>query len=104
MNSAYSTVQFPEEGKEEKQESPTPSALKKSKGRQPDELTPKEIEVIKRYAKGMSVPDISKDLNLRISTIYQRLDRCKNRTGYESLAGLIHYAISKGWVTIGDAR
>jgi DNA-binding NarL/FixJ family response regulator len=63
---------------------------------QRDQLTPREIEIIKLLAEGMSSPDIAKKLFRSSRTIDTHRTNIMKKIGVHNIAGLIKYAIQNG--------
>jgi len=65
-------------------------------------LTEKEIEVLKRAAKGMSNKDIANDLFVSVRTIETYLGSIFNKLGVASRTEAVVHALKEGWFTLDD--
>jgi NarL family two-component system response regulator LiaR len=65
-------------------------------------LTEKEIEVLKRAAKGMSNKDIAKDLFVSVRTIETHLGSIFNKLGVASRTEAVVHALKEGWFALDD--
>jgi DNA-binding NarL/FixJ family response regulator len=65
-------------------------------------LTVREREVLIRIAEGLSNKQIAGALNLGVRTIETHRERAMRKLGIHSVAGLTKYALSQGWVTLGE--
>ena len=73
----------------------------KNSTRKPDArgLTPREVEVLIQSAKGLSVKEISEALNITAATVQTYRARLMEKLGVHNLAGLVKYAVQKGYVS-----
>jgi two-component system, NarL family, nitrate/nitrite response regulator NarL len=62
-------------------------------------LTSREIEILKKIALGMSNSEISGNLGISIRTVDTHRTNLKRKLGVHSIAGLVRYAFSKGYLT-----
>jgi len=65
-------------------------------------LTVREREVLIRIAEGLSNKQIAGVLNLGVRTIETHRERAMRKLGIYSVAGLTKYALSQGWVSLGE--
>ena len=65
-------------------------------------LSEREIEVLKRAAKGMCNKDIAKELFLSVRTIEAHLCSIFNKMGVGSRTEAVVYALKQGWFTLED--
>jgi len=73
----------------------------KTTGRRPDArgLTPREVEVLIQSARGLSVKEISEALNITAATVQTYRARLMEKLEVHNLAGLVKYAVQKGYVS-----
>jgi DNA-binding CsgD family transcriptional regulator len=62
---------------------------------QHDDLTDREIEVLKQMVKGFANKEIADTLNISIHTVISHRKNITEKTGIKSLSGLTIYAITK---------
>lgn len=62
------------------------------------ELTPRQLEVLVRIARGFSTKEIAYDLGLSPKTVEAHRARLMERLGIDDVAGLTLYAVRKGLV------
>jgi DNA-binding NarL/FixJ family response regulator len=65
----------------------------------PRELTPREVEVLIQSARGLSVKEISDVLNITVATVQTYRARLMEKLEVHNLAGLVKYAVQKGYVS-----
>lgn len=65
-------------------------------------LTEREIEVLKRAAKGMSNKDIANELFVSVRTIETYLGNIFNKLGVASRTEAVVYALREGWFALDD--
>jgi two-component system response regulator NreC len=70
----------------------------KSSARAPNELTPREREVLQLVAEGKSSPEIAKFLGLSVKTIEGHRGRIMAKLDVHNVAGLVRHAIRIGLV------
>jgi two-component system, NarL family, vancomycin resistance associated response regulator VraR len=63
-----------------------------------NELSEREMEVLRFYCRGMSRQDIAKYYGLSENTVKGYVRSILSKTGYDSIAKLTLYALSKGFV------
>lgn len=63
-------------------------------------LSLREIQVLSRWADGLSGAEISLTLNISIKTVDRHKANIRKKTGFSTHAALIKYAISKGLVSL----
>jgi len=70
--------------------------------RKPDSrvLTPREVEVLILTARGRSIKEISDELNITTATVQTYRARLMEKLEIHNLAGLIKYAIQKGYLLL----
>jgi DNA-binding NarL/FixJ family response regulator len=73
----------------------------KGTARKPDSrgLTPREVEVLIQSAKGLSVKEISEALHITAATVQTYRARLMEKLEVHNLAGLVKYAVQKGYVS-----
>jgi len=76
--------------------------VKPSKKYTPGLLTEKEVEVLKRAAKGMSNKAIAKELFVSVRTIETYLGSIFNKLGVASRTEAVVHALKEGWLTLDD--
>ncbi|MGH8722167.1 MAG: response regulator [Burkholderiales bacterium] len=67
-------------------------------GVNPDPLTPRQRDVLKRIAEGRSTKEIAFDLNLSVKTVETHRAQIMDRLGIRDVAGLVRYAMRTGLV------
>jgi DNA-binding NarL/FixJ family response regulator len=67
-------------------------------GAEPDPLTPRQREVLKRIAEGRSTKEIAFDLSLSVKTVETHRAQIMERLGIRDVAGLVRYAMRAGIV------
>lgn len=77
-------------------------ALKSGKEYNSGLLTEREIEVLKRAAKGMSNKDIAKELFVSVRTIETYLGSIFNKLGVASRTEAVVHALKEGWFALDD--
>jgi DNA-binding NarL/FixJ family response regulator len=60
---------------------------------QPDELTPRQREVLQLVAEGHSTKDIARRLDVSVKTVETHRAQIMQRLGINNIAGLVRYAI-----------
>ena len=65
----------------------------------PDELTPRQREILQLIAEGHSKQDIARKLNISLKTVETHRDQLKDRLGIYDIAGLVRYAVRSGIVS-----
>ena len=74
-------------------------------GRELDkELSDRELEVLSLAARGLRNKDIASRLNISVRTVEGHVNAILARLGVESRVEAILYAVSRGWVSAGQAR
>ncbi len=63
-----------------------------------EELTPREIEVLRLVALGYSNKEIADKLCISAKTVENHKTRIKERLGAQTRSDLVRYAMAKGWV------
>jgi two-component system, NarL family, invasion response regulator UvrY len=64
----------------------------------PQQMSPREVEVLRMLAQGMRVGDVAKHLHLSIKTVSTHKANLQRKLGVDSLAGLVRYALDNGIV------
>jgi DNA-binding NarL/FixJ family response regulator len=67
-----------------------------------DELTERELEVLKLAAKGMSNREIARGLGISVRTVQTHLNNVFSKIGVGSRTEAVIYALRKGWITLED--
>jgi DNA-binding NarL/FixJ family response regulator len=67
-----------------------------------DELTEREMEVLKLAAKGMSNRQIAAELVISVRTVQSHLNSVFNKIGVGSRTEAVIHALRKGWITLED--
>ena len=65
-------------------------------------LTEREVEVLKRAARGMSNKEIAEELFLSVRTIEAQLASIFNKLGVGSRTEAVVYALKRGWFALDD--
>ncbi|MGH6753873.1 MAG: response regulator [Bradyrhizobium sp.] len=76
---------------------PTGSAGSKAAGK-PAALTPRETEVLKLLAAGLTSREIAKRLDLSLSTVETYKTRAAEKLGVKTRAEIVRYASAQGWL------
>jgi two-component system response regulator NreC len=63
-----------------------------------EELTPREIEILRLVAMGYSNKEIAAKLCISTKTVENHKTRIKERLGAQTRSDLVRYAMAKGWV------
>lgn len=63
-----------------------------------DQLTPRQVEILKLIARGMSSKEIGFELGLSSKTVDVHRSRVMERLGVRDMASLILYAVRKGLI------
>jgi NarL family two-component system response regulator LiaR len=75
---------------------------KRSEGAALEELTERELEVLKLAARGMSNREIALELTISVRTVQTHLNNDFNKVGVGSRTEAVIYALRKGWLTLED--
>ena len=67
-----------------------------------DQLTERELEVLKLAAKGMTNRQIANELTLSIHTVQAHLSNIFGKLGVGSRTEAVLYGLRKGWLTLED--
>lgn len=67
-----------------------------------DQLTEREIEVLKLAAKGMSNREIARELVISVRTVQTHLTNIFNKMGVGSRTEAVVHALRKGWITLEE--
>jgi DNA-binding NarL/FixJ family response regulator len=67
-----------------------------------DQLTEREIEVLKLAAKGMSNREIAQKLIISVRTVQTHLTNIFNKMGVGSRTEAVVHALRRGWITLED--
>lgn len=62
------------------------------------QLTARERELLRRFARGMNAKVIAEDLGLQPKTVHNSLSAIKDKLGIQEAAGLVLYAIQHGLI------
>jgi NarL family two-component system response regulator LiaR len=75
-------------------------------GRQrgPDELTPREMEVLKLAAKGMTNQQIGQELVISVRTVQVHLSNVFSKMGVGSRTEAVLYGLRQGWLSLEDTE
>jgi DNA-binding NarL/FixJ family response regulator len=68
----------------------------------PDELTEREMEVLRLAAKGMSNRGIATELVISVRTVQTHLNNVFSKLGVGSRTEAVIHALRKGWITLED--
>jgi DNA-binding NarL/FixJ family response regulator len=77
--------------------------LKKRPALSPNELSPREREVIVLVARGLSNKSIAKSLGLSVNTVEKHRSNLRKKLGTHNAAGMTAHAIGRGWLTPNQA-
>ncbi|MGE3277787.1 MAG: response regulator [Vicinamibacterales bacterium] len=67
-----------------------------------EQLTPREKQVLKLVAEGLSNKDIAEHLDISVKTAMTHREHLMQKLNLHSRAALIRYAIREGVITVGD--
>ena len=67
-----------------------------------DDLTQREMDVLKLAAKGMSNREIAEELVISVRTVQTHLNNVFNKVGVGSRTEAVIHALRKGWITLQD--
>lgn len=67
-----------------------------------DQLTERELEVLKMAAKGMSNREIAQQLTISVRTVQTHLTNIFNKMGVGSRTEAVVHALRKNWITLED--
>ena len=67
-----------------------------------DQLTERELEVLKMAAKGMSNREIANKLTISVRTVQTHLTNIFNKMGVGSRTEAVVHALRKSWITLED--
>ncbi len=67
-----------------------------------DQLTERELEVLKMAAKGMSNREIAQELTISVRTVQTHLTNIFNKMGVGSRTEAVVHALRKNWITLED--
>lgn len=67
-----------------------------------DELTERELEVLKMAAQGMSNREIAQELTISVRTVQTHLTNVFNKMGVGSRTEAVVHALRKNWITLED--
>ena len=68
------------------------------------ELTPREIEVLRLIARGLSNKEIGLELNVGVRTVETHRQNLIDKTGCKTVAELTRYAVDNGYVELNAAQ
>jgi DNA-binding NarL/FixJ family response regulator len=69
-----------------------------------NELTPREVEVLRRIARGLSNKEIGTELSVGVRTVETHRQNLINKTGMKTVAELTRYAVDNGYVELNTAQ
>lgn len=64
-----------------------------------EKLTPRQMEVLRLMAAGLTTPEIARELNLSSKTIETHRSEIMKRVGIHDIVGLVRYAVRVGLVS-----
>jgi RNA polymerase sigma factor (sigma-70 family) len=67
-----------------------------------DQLTERELEVLRMAAKGMSNREIAQELTISVRTVQTHLTNIFNKMGVGSRTEAVVHALRKNWITLED--
>lgn len=67
-----------------------------------DQLTERELEVLKMAARGMSNREIAQELTISVRTVQTHLTNTFNKMGVGSRTEAVVHALRKNWITLED--
>lgn len=68
----------------------------------PDQLTPRQREILRLIAQGQTTQGIANQLNISIKTVETHRAQLMERLNIHSIAGLVRYAVHTGLVSLND--
>lgn len=69
-----------------------------SAGRRPSPLTPRQLQVLKLFAEGLTASEVAERLNIETRTAHHHRAAIKRMLGLHTNAALVRYAISEGLI------
>jgi DNA-binding NarL/FixJ family response regulator len=69
-----------------------------------DQLTIRQLDVLRRIAEGQKTHEIARDLDLSVKTVETHRSEIKKRLRIHEFAGLVRYAVRVGLVSINGAQ
>jgi DNA-binding NarL/FixJ family response regulator len=69
-----------------------------SAGRRPSPLTPRQVQVLKLFAEGLTASEVAERLNIEPRTAHHHRAAIKRMLGLHTNAALVRYAISEGLI------
>lgn len=66
----------------------------------PDDLTPREREILLMLAHGQSNKAVARTLDISTRTVETHRLRLRRKLGIDSPSGLLKYAVERGWTTL----
>jgi len=67
---------------------------------QPDDLTPREREILLMLAHGQSNKAVARALDISTRTVETHRLRLRRKLDIDSASGLLKYALERGWITL----
>lgn len=80
----------------------TPSAAEQSEANVLDQLTERELEVLRLAAKGLKNQEIAHQLSLSTRTVQTHLSNIFGKMGVGSRTEAVLMALQRGWITLQD--
>ena len=75
---------------------PHPHAAKMQE--EPNELTPREIDVLRLVSRGLANKEIADKLNIGLTTVISHRKNITEKLGIKSASGLAIYAVMHGYI------
>lgn len=69
-----------------------------------NEISPRELEVMKLFAKGLSKKEISERLFIAVKTVKTHIERISEKLDIHGGVNLLRYALINGILTIEDLK
>jgi NarL family two-component system response regulator LiaR len=66
----------------------------------PEQVSERELEVLKLAAKGMSNKEIAAELNLSVRTVQSHLGNIFDKLGVSSRTEAVLHALKEGWISL----
>ena len=78
------------------------SQLARAEVERPGPLTPRQIEVLKLVAEGLTTKAIARRLGISVKTVETHRTQVMDRLDIRDIAGLVRYALRAGLITVGE--
>jgi DNA-binding NarL/FixJ family response regulator len=79
-----------------------PPSGQQGEGRSPDQLTDRELDVLRLAAKGMSNREIASELSISVRTVQTHLNNIFSKLQVGSRTEAVIHGLRRGWLTLQD--